>query len=204
MSRRRQTCSAVSASPRPTGRSWKFPVTAAEARGQPPASDACMPDPAEGRGLRGVALGTVGGGLGVPPHVQEPRRGCSRRRGRGQAVCLRKSRMCPQNATCEACPCGGRGGRPGPHTDANAGASRQPAPPLSGIDPGKCRGGGAGDLPPHPRLPPRGSTPEVTLKRGEQAFHGMGAWAVITGDRGSRGLGYRRLRAVRICAPTLT
>lgn len=156
MSTRRQTCSAVSASPRPTGRSWKFPVTAAEARGQPPASDARTPDPAEGRGLRGVALGTVGGGLGVPPHAQEPWRGCSRRRGRGQAVCLRKSQMCPQNATCEACPCGGRGGRPGPHTGASAGASRPPAPPLSGINPGKCRGGGAGDLPPHPRLPPPG------------------------------------------------
>lgn len=96
------------------------------------------------------------GVVGVPPHAQEPWRGCSRRRGRGQAVCLRKSQMCPQNATCEACPCEGRGGRPGPHTDASAGASRPPAPPLSGINPGKCRGGGAGDLPPHPRLPPPG------------------------------------------------
>lgn len=142
MSTRRWTCSAISASPRPTGRSWKFPVTAAEARGQPPASDARTPGPAEGRGLRGVALGTVGGGLGVPPHAQEPWRGCSRRRGHGQAVCLRKSRMCPQNATCEACPCGGRGGQPGPHTDASAGTSRPPAPLFPASTPGNAEAEG--------------------------------------------------------------
>lgn len=142
VSTRRQTCSAVSASPRPTWRSWKFPVTAAEVRGQPPASDARMPDPAGGGGCEVWLWARWEGVVGVPPHVQEPWRGCSRRRGRGQAVCLRKSQMCPQNTTCEACPCGGRGGQPGPHTDASAGTSRPPAPLFPASTPGNAEAEG--------------------------------------------------------------